>query len=280
MAEACTVCGTVNVEGAPTCAGCRQPLALAAPGEARCSRHPEALATGTCPRCGTFACQRCLEPGLCPTCVAKLGGLPWDERASLGVLRAWWRTTFGMLRAPRLTLARAWPEASMGSSCGFAWLSTVVATGGWWLLHARPVAGAVALMRGAELPNGNQVAYLVGAAGGRLLSTLLPVLLVLLFARVDHWALGRVGARHRPFAVTVRAGALSLAPLVLAVTPCTVLLAAAWVIGLRGAALRSLHGVSRRQAQQAALPSLLLMLLLFAGAVVAALGVTPVPGQR
>jgi hypothetical protein len=44
---------------------------------ARCALHPEALAQGTCTRCGNFMCFACTEGGRqtsCPTCRARAGG--------------------------------------------------------------------------------------------------------------------------------------------------------------------------------------------------------------
>ena len=46
--------------------------------DARCARHPDSVASFTCPRCGTFSCVECERratpdsPPICPACWAKL----------------------------------------------------------------------------------------------------------------------------------------------------------------------------------------------------------------
>lgn len=42
--------------------------------EPRCARHPDALASGACARCGTFGCEKCLHP---------FDGQPTCERCEL-----------------------------------------------------------------------------------------------------------------------------------------------------------------------------------------------------
>ncbi len=44
----------------------------------QCQEHPDAIATGVCPRCGRFVCAECMEDSrVCPDClVRQLGSLP------------------------------------------------------------------------------------------------------------------------------------------------------------------------------------------------------------
>lgn len=55
-----------------------------------CQEHSDAVATGTCPRCGRFVCGECMDGGkVCPACLEQqLGSLP----SSRG--RAFWVSLF------------------------------------------------------------------------------------------------------------------------------------------------------------------------------------------
>src|SRR5262245_52082175 len=132
---ACRVCGFVNATGAETCVACGTALQevarpVARPGDARCSRHPDATALAPCARCGTFSCGVCLELGAggklyCVDCRSRSQPLPWDQREQLGLLRAWFKTCTQLMAAPQATLAMAQREGSLGSSLLFVLVSSL-----------------------------------------------------------------------------------------------------------------------------------------------------------
>jgi hypothetical protein len=77
-----------------------------------CARHPAATAAEVCKRCGNFMCGACattFRDGVryCPDCIAVFtggglaGSVPWEsERASVGMLAAWWKTAKACMFGP------------------------------------------------------------------------------------------------------------------------------------------------------------------------------------
>lgn len=134
--------------------GSVEPTRPAAP--ARCSRHPEDVAEGTCVRCGDFLCEGCVESRVddqlvCAPCaphVRATAPLPWDDRTTP---LSFGRTVARILLEPRSTFSRMAPEP-MGRAYWFAAL--------WWLLPA--LAGAVALIRFGVRDAGQAAASLTG----------------------------------------------------------------------------------------------------------------------
>lgn len=99
------------------------------PSGAICAVHAGVFASGTCPRCGNFVCERCLAPGQglhCAKCREKVDVTreppPWERRAELGFIPALveqWKTT--MLSPERFW--RSVPaEGSMTEPLLYAWL--------------------------------------------------------------------------------------------------------------------------------------------------------------
>ncbi len=75
------------------------------PSGAICAVHVGVFASGTCPRCGNFVCERCLAPGQglhCARCRELVDVTreppPWERRAELGffpaLLEQWKKTMF------------------------------------------------------------------------------------------------------------------------------------------------------------------------------------------
>jgi hypothetical protein len=93
---------------------------------ARCTTHPDALAEGSCARCGDFVCRLCgpLEPvALCPTCAIKTT-LDWEEPGDHGPVRAFVLTLREAIGSPSRVGARLG-----GSGHVLAALSYVTACG-------------------------------------------------------------------------------------------------------------------------------------------------------
>jgi hypothetical protein len=112
--------------------------------EARCTTHPDALAEGSCVRCGDFVCRLCgpLEPvALCSRCAMKTT-LDWEEPGDHGPIRAFLETLREAIGTPSRVGARLG-----GSGHALAALSYVTVCGvcGLFplsLLLAAPLVGA------------------------------------------------------------------------------------------------------------------------------------------
>lgn len=259
---------------------CSLPLPHAAVGDAFCAAHPQVRATGACSRCGTFGCGACLTQRgpdwLCPTCSSRLAVLPWDERETLGMWRAWWRTSVQLISNPGQTLSSANPEGSLGSSLLFSVLSLVVGYGPTFALYALAMIPMALLGRG-ELGKefggfSPLIVPLVMIIYGVLL-IVFQVAGVLIWAGIDHVALMLVGARPKSYTVTVRANALSMGPYLVGLVPfCGFYVFFLWALVLRIIANMHLHKTTAGKATAAVLVPVALLcggLMVFYAAVFA-----------
>ncbi|WP_426755786.1 YIP1 family protein [Myxococcus sp. Y35] len=249
----CPRCQAFVVPGAERCAWCGTSLLVeAAPGSSDpvCAVHPELRSLHACGRCGSFACAKCLRKGerdepICASCHERVpaDALPWDQRAELGTLRAFWRTCLAVMLRPAATFERARPEGSMGSSLGFATLSHLAASCTTFLVYM-----SIVLLIPRELPESDNVDPValslmwVGLMGvGLVLSPIVGMLATVANAALDHLVF-RLSGTGQPFEVTLRANALSLSPYLLGLVPlCGMYIAPLWVLGLRFYAYRALH---------------------------------------
>jgi len=190
----CPVCGSPCEAGARYCNVCGK--ALAAPVSAsasvpRCSRHPEVEANRTCARCGTFVCADCLvlrHDGVqwCPDCDQRepYVPLPWDRRAELGTLSAYWKTCLELLGAPGKRFASAPPAGNLGDAMLFAVLSTVVGMG-----PSTVITLAIGLVSGLSQGAGDRGSAALAAGillGGGVFGMVFQFLFTLLISGVDH----------------------------------------------------------------------------------------------
>lgn len=261
----CPACGYYNPQGQLACIHCALPLPIAA-GDAQCAAHPEVKATGACSRCGTFGCGNCLSARgrdwLCANCLARVGVLPWEERDTLGMWRAWWRTSVLMISSPGV-LSTAEPEASLGSSMLFALLSTIAGY--------VPTLACVGVVMVPSMLLGS-----LGASGGKAalmgLTSIFVVLVyaviifvfqlgsVLFIAGLDHVGLLLVGAQPRSYTVTVRAHALSMGPFLVGILPiCSIYVFPMWSVVLRVIANMHLHKTTAGKATAAVLLPMVLL---------------------
>jgi hypothetical protein len=270
MALFCHWCAAQNADGALACARCHNPLGEGSEASAaRCPTHPEVPAATPCGRCGTFYCGQCLTARdrlwLCPKCLVLHGALPWDERQTLGLWRAWWRTSLQLISSPEAALGRADAEAEapLSSSLLFVALSSLAGYATTLVAYGVFGVGVVAFGQDGEGASGLG-SWLVAApflvVGGLAAVALMQVLSVLAAAGLDQLGLLVLGVRSRGYAVTLRANALSHAPYLLGLVPvCGLYVFPIWALVLRILAVRSLQ---RTTAGKAALAVLLPMLLL------------------
>ncbi|WP_147439256.1 zinc ribbon domain-containing protein [Corallococcus sp. CA049B] len=257
MTPSCPSCQAPFTPGAETCARCGASLLVApAPGGAEpvCAVHSEWRSVATCPRCGAFACARCLRQGpegtVCATCLERepLGQLPWDERAELGMLKAFWRTCFGMLMRPTETLRGVNPDAPVSSSMGFVMLSAIAGFLTTGIVYTALIGVIMGLVPETETsgadPKDVKLWMTLGMAAWTVLMPIFSTGMTLVNAGLDHLIL-RMGGVERGFSVTLRAHALSQAPYIVGVIPFVAVYAAPfWAMGLRVFTYRTLHRTS------------------------------------
>ena len=230
----CPSCGAAVQSGARYCLSCGTKLVVhPLEGVARCAQHPDVQATQTCPRCGSFVCATCLisQPGgeeLCTACVGRDHGalLPWDRRAELGTMRAYFKTCLTLMGSPGLALSKAPQGGTVGSSLLFAMISSYAAMLTTFALYA--LLGVAMLGFAKRWGGGDStdamknfpllamqiyfgVMALVGPPIGAVFSLALSAL--------DHLALRIVGAKPVSWEVTWRGYALGMAPSILGVIP-------------------------------------------------------------
>ncbi len=255
-AERCTRCGASSPAGSRYCGECGAPFRDRVRVEASCAVHPDVPATKSCPRCGTFACAQCLRPvpgeeDRCVACEARAPHLllPWDERAQVGLLRAFWGTCTLLLRRPGVTLERAQPHGSLGSSllfvvmaAFFGSITSVIAYAGFALSL---LLWLPTLSRSADAA-GDRPSFLLGVLGGaagfQLLVVIWAVVSALAFSAMEHGVLKLAGARPASWEVTFRAHALSHAPYLIGLVPvCGAYVFVVWSLVVRILALKGLH---------------------------------------
>jgi hypothetical protein len=247
----------LNERSSVTCSNCQAAL-----GSAQCQTHPERLAASACARCGTFVCEQCVDPasGRCAACAKKVGGLPWDERASLGVWVGWWRTSVAMISRPTQTLTQAAAEAPLGSSLLFAVISSLVGVLPTVLVYVLVLLPlALDLAPDAKLPI-DRALLPVAVAASMLLMLAVQVAVFFAFTALDQLGLKLFGAKPKSFEVSARAQALSMAPYLLGLIPlCGFSAFPIWAVVLRVVGLARLHQVSAGRAAAAVLVPLLLL---------------------
>jgi hypothetical protein len=263
MAVNCPACGYYNPAGQQSCFHCSLPLPIAAAGDAVCAVHPEVKATGACSRCGTFGCGNCLSAHgpdwLCAACLGRVGKLPWDERDTLGLWRAWGRTAALMISSPNDSLRTAEPDAPLGSSLLFAVISTVVGFGPTLL-----VSGLISVVLLAVGGTDGLPGRLAASIGMNVVQALTLVGFqlgaVIVIAGLDHLGLTLLGAQPKSFTVTVRAYALSMGPYLLGLLPlCSLYVFVPWSVVVRIFANMHLHRTTGGKAAGAVLLPLALL---------------------
>jgi len=266
----CPRCQTVLAPGSSFCSACGQSLSVASrPGQAACAVHPELAAMKTCPRCGNFACAQCLVvlPGgveLCRRCEATglKDFLPWDRRDELGTFRAWWQTSVKLLSSPTATFAQTPREGTLGSSLLFAVISNLAGVFTTAVLYGIGIGAALGF---AAKTDGKGPFADAGVAGSvamgfgiflfyLVLLVVMSAVSLLFISALDHLALKLVKAEPADWTVTVRAGALSMAPYIVGLIPlCGLYVFPVWSLVLKIFAYRAMHRTTAGKAAAGAL---------------------------
>ncbi len=224
----------------------------------------EQKATGACSRCGTFGCGNCLSARgndwLCADCLGRVGQLPWDERESLGMWRAWWRTSVLIISSPGQALSTAEPDAPLGSSLLFVLLSTVVGYGPSMFGYLVALVPMLLLSAKKGSPAEGLWVVPLGTLVWAVFLLALQVGLSLFLSALDHLGLMLLGARPKSYSVTVRAYALSMGPYLLGLLPlCSLYVFPLWSVVLRIIANMSLHKTTAGKATAAVLLPIFLL---------------------
>ncbi|WP_002633937.1 YIP1 family protein [Myxococcus hansupus] len=253
MSIPCPRCQALVVPGVERCAWCGNSLVMeATPGSSDpvCAVHPELRSLHACARCGSFACAKCLRKGyrdepLCASCHERVpeDALPWDQRAELGTLKAFWQTCLAVLFRPSATLERARPDGSVGSSLGFAALSYFVGYFTTILLYMTLVFAIPRELAESDNinPDAMRLMWLGLMCVGLVMAPVMGVATTIVNSGLDHLVF-RLQGTGQPFSVTLRANALSLSPFLVGLIPlCGAYVSPLWSLGLRIYAYRALH---------------------------------------
>ncbi|HYV48663.1 MAG TPA: YIP1 family protein [Myxococcaceae bacterium] len=233
-----------------------------------CAVHPSVRAEQACSRCGAFACFACVRTTaegrpLCVTCDEREGSdhLPWDLREKLGTIAGFVKTCWAIIWHPARTLDRATPQGGMGSSLWFvvlAQITTWLSTGLIYAMGAAVIMGAY--LFGADKNEKTLTPATTAGIAGAFIATMVVMVIVmgmgaaLFLSALDHLVLRMIGARPRPYAVTLRAHALSMAPCIAGLVPgCGIYVVPVWAIVVRVFAYRGLHRISTGKAVAGAL---------------------------
>lgn len=276
----CPLCGHSQADNSTTCENCGHvfPVAASSLEEPKCALHPETKALGTCVRCGTFGCAQCMtlqRDGMwCARCLEKGAELPWEQRATLGLWKAWWRTSMQLMSSPSATFASATSDVPVSSSVVFALMAGVVGYATTFVLYAAGAGMALTLNDKATLSDSPlpHVGWWVGvslAIGVLAMLMAGQVMQLFITAGLDYVALLVLGVKPRPYAVSVRAVALSMAPSVLGLIPiCGLYIFPLWGLVLRILALAAFYKTSAGKATAA----VFLPLIVICGGVIALYG--------
>ncbi len=247
--------------------------------------HVERAAVFTCSRCGSYACEACAFSSLagreiCRACAA--GGLaepiPWERRAELGRIRAFWETTKILMRSPMALFRTPTTENGM---MGAAIYGIAVYTLGQ-LISIVTIFGLLAI---GSLIFGlaTESAELAGVGAGYSVCWMFLAIPITLGQSPIYGILGIVGGgglthlslrlfkqAKAPFETTMRVVSYANAPYILYAIPVLgMMIAWFWVLYLEVVGVREAHGISTDKAAAAVLLWRFLLIVLFVGAYVA-----------
>ena len=224
---------------------------------ASCGAHG-AAATFVCTRCGDFGCAACLFSSVtgrevCATCAAKGLGepIPWERRAEVGNVRAFWQTAKLAMGEPTRFFRTPTTQDSVIGAVVHGVLSVTV---GLFLSYV--VAGALVLLGGGALAAiGDRTMAPVGAVLGVYGCAILglsPVLALMagpanaLFGQViaaacAHGVLAIAKKTRGSFEDTLRVCSYANAPYLFSFVPVMGSFTWFWVVGLEVIGLREVH---------------------------------------
>lgn len=191
---------------------------------------------------------------LCASCLERAGVLPWDERLTIGMWRAWWRTAVLMISQPTKTTSTANPDAPISSSILFSTLSTIAGMGPTILVYGIFFLGAFLIAPDKDTPKFSAALVPVFVLLYIVFLLALQVGSVFVVAGIDHLGLMLVGANPKSYSVTIRAYSLSMGCYLIGLVPiCGLYVFPIWSLVLRIIANMQLHKTSGGKAAAAVL---------------------------
>jgi hypothetical protein len=256
---------------------------------AECAVHPDAPASFLCARCGTFGCAECAfsvipRREVCRACAAKGLGepIPWERRAELGTMLAFWQTVRLASFSPTAFFRTPTTQPSVLGAVMHG-----VATPTIGLLLSYVLIGLLMMLGGgvAALAIQDPEASMIGgvlAAYGCFFVGMSPVALIFGPANALLGAAFAAAASHGTLAVfkktgasfeeTLRASSYANAPRMFAFVPILGGLTYFWSVGLEVVALRETHRCGTGWALAAALGYRLVLFLMLIVAYAALIG--------
>jgi hypothetical protein len=229
-----------------------------AAGPTPCAVHPSRPAEAACGHCGTFSCGLCLQDvndkRFCQACIdsgrVSAGRTPWEERASLGWLRALWQTIKNVTIAPTSFFRDIEATGRLPEAAGFCLL---VAIPGSIIGAAMQflIGGVTALLPllGLDipgLPTGDE-------SGFQLLSTGAQAAFILIFGAplavvgsvisgcIHHFGLRLVGGGEKGLEASVKGSLYASAVRFWSCIPMFKFVTDIWTLVLQGVAYCQIH---------------------------------------
>lgn len=229
-----------------------------------CAVHTDQPASGTCPRCGNFVCDRCERDAVrnCPACVKLVGAaqavtLPWEQREALGLAKAFVEQVKLAILKPGLYVSAIRPTGSWREAFTFGWLVSAVVgvlsipynAFNFWSQGAQlerslaPLGGKTGALQ-ALIDLYQWLAANPFLAAGALAAYTIVIYppMFLLNAGTQQLGLALAGvSRRQPITATLRAGAYSHAVNLLVAIPVVGGFAAFYTLVVQVWALREVH---------------------------------------
>lgn len=254
---------------------------------ATCAVHPQATASFTCTRCGSYGCDACTFSGvagkeICRACAATglAEPLPWERRREIGWWRAFWRTVKLALLEPSATFRTPSTEDGLLGPILFAAIAYTFGQLVMMLLLLLVFVGmGAAVAYTTDEPGIGAIFAGYGLCMVPLVLLQAPVyaiLGVLFSGGLGHLTLVALKKARAPFDQSLRAVCYANAPHVFEILSCV---AYFWVIAAETIALRELHRCSTGTALLATLGWRMLFFLLIVGGYAALFALALLAGQ-
>ena len=245
---------------------------------ARCGVHDGVDAKFLCVVCGTYGCTDCAfatgERGTtCRACAARglAESIPWERRAQLGYVKAFWETTKLVCKEPKRFFSTPSTEVGMAGPVMYA-----VAVNTFGTIMSMVIIALAMLVGagGALIADQREVAAVFGLYGGffacfvpfSLITVPLQALMNLLIATAcTHGSLMLLKSQRATFEQTLRAICYANAPNFWMWVPCAGWFATFWMWGVEAIALRETHRITTDRAVLAAIGYRILFVLLIVG---------------
>ena len=247
---------------------------------ARCGVHETTDAAFLCVVCGTYGCMDCVfatggRGTTCRACAARglAESIPWERRAQLGWMSAFWQTTKLVCTQPKRFFSTPSTETGMAGPVLYGVLAYTA--GGALLMLS---LGVMFLLGsgGALLLGEKELGAIFGIYGGCFTVGFIPIALIayplqglmqiLIASACSHGSLSLLKSRTATFEQTLRAVCYANAPYFWLFVPCIGwYFSAFWVWGAESIALRETHRTTTDRAVLSVIGYRVLFMVLVGG---------------